>query len=192
MGHIPDTEITRDIGGSWSSLSEAGEATNLNPAHIQKYAAASFSVLSSCIKNVQGLKKNLKIIAKYFRLRFSRDATDVRDLTLAEMEGRSQAMHALTALNKVVPGFEKAKLRNFNMRIGIRDTRKIIGRYNLTATDVKNQARFDDSVGIFPEFIDGYAILILPTTGRYFEVNTFTLLPVFYYTKPTFTFTIRT
>ena len=107
----------------------------------------------------------------YFRLHFSRDATDVRDLTLAEMEGRSQAMHALTALNKVVPGFEKAKLRNFNMRIGIRDTRKIIGRYNLTAADVKNQARFDDSVGIFPEFIDGYAILILPTTGRYFEVN---------------------
>ena len=37
-------------------------------------------------------------------------------------------MHALTALNKVVPGFEKAKLRNFNMRIGIRDTRKIVGR----------------------------------------------------------------
>ena len=80
-------------------------------------------------------------------------------------------MHALTALNKVIPGFEKAKLRNFNMRIGIRDTRKIIGKYNLTENDVKNQARFDDSIGIFPEFIDGYAILILPTTGRYFEVR---------------------
>ena len=34
---------------------EAGEATNLNLAHIQKYAAAAFfSILSSCIKNVQG------------------------------------------------------------------------------------------------------------------------------------------
>ena len=37
MGVIPDTDLTRDIGGSWSSLSEAGEATNLNLAHIQKY-----------------------------------------------------------------------------------------------------------------------------------------------------------
>jgi hypothetical protein len=31
--------------------------------------------------------------------------------------------------------------------------------------------RFDDTIGIFPEFIDGYNILILPTTGRYFEVR---------------------
>ena len=36
--------------------------------------------------------------------------------------------------------------------------------------DVRNQARFPDSIGIFPEFIDGYNILILPTTGRYFHV----------------------
>ena len=33
-------------------------------------------------------------------------------------------------------------------------------------------ARFDDTIGIFPEFIDGYNILILPTTGRYFQVGT--------------------
>ena len=31
--------------------------------------------------------------------------------------------------------------------------------------------RFDDTIGIFPEFIDGYNILILPTTGRYFQVG---------------------
>ena len=43
-------------------------------------------------------------------------------------------------------------------------------RYNLTSEDVKNEARFGDSVGVFPEFIDGYNILILPTTGRYFQV----------------------
>ena len=43
-------------------------------------------------------------------------------------------------------------------------------RYNLTGEDVKNQARFEDTIGIFPEFIDGYNILILPTSGRYFHV----------------------
>ena len=56
------------------------------------------------------------------------------------------------------------------MTLGVRDTRKIVGRHNLTFRDVSQQARFDDSVGIFPEFIDGYNILILPTTGRYFQV----------------------
>ncbi len=42
----------------------------------------------------------------------------------------------------------------------------------MTAEDVKEEARFEDSIGIFPEFIDGYNILILPTSGRYFHVST--------------------
>jgi hypothetical protein len=45
----------------------------------------------------------------------------------AEMEGRRQGMYALQALKAVVPGFEKAKLRNFGMTLGTRDSRKIIG-----------------------------------------------------------------
>ena len=35
-------------------------------------------------------------------------------------------MFALKALNGVVPGFEKAKLRNFGMTIGTRDSRNVI------------------------------------------------------------------
>merc|ERR1711894_841364 len=85
--------------------------------------------------------------------------------------------YALQALKAVVPGFEKAKLRNFGMKIGTRDSRKIVGRYNLTSQDVRNEAKFEDSIGIFPEFIDGYNILILPTTGRYFQVPYGCLVP---------------
>ncbi|MEI8326803.1 MAG: FAD-dependent oxidoreductase, partial [Betaproteobacteria bacterium] len=88
------------------------------------------------------------------------------------------AVKALTALKGVVPGFENAKLRNFGMTLGVRDSRKIIGQYNLTGEDVRNQARFADSIGIFPEFIDGYNILILPTSGRYFEVPYGCMLPL--------------
>ncbi|MCI0467510.1 MAG: FAD-dependent oxidoreductase [Beijerinckiaceae bacterium] len=105
------------------------------------------------------------------------DGTDVFDLTRAEMEGRRQAMLAIKALQCFAPGFENAALRNFGMTIGIRDTRKIIGRYNLTGEDVRGEARFDDAIGIFPEFIDGYGILVLPTTGRYFHVPYGSLVP---------------
>ena len=105
------------------------------------------------------------------------DCTDVKDLTRAEMQGRREAMHALQALKEVVPGFEKAKLRNFGMTLGCRDSRKIVGRYQLTEQDVKSEARFSDSIGIFPEFLDGYNILILPTTGRYFQVPYGCLVP---------------
>jgi hypothetical protein len=130
------------IGGSWSALTDAGEATCLNMIYMLDF-----------------------------------DATDVRDLTRAEIDGRHQAILAIKALQKYVPGFENAKLRNFGMTLGTRDTRKIVGRYNLTERDVRNQARFEDSIGIFPEFIDGYGVLALPTTGRYFQVPYAIMVP---------------
>jgi ribulose 1,5-bisphosphate synthetase/thiazole synthase len=105
------------------------------------------------------------------------DGTNARDLTAGEIEGRRQAIHAVAALKRFMPGCEDAKLRNFGMTLGIRDTRKIDAHYNLTADDVKGEARFADAIGIFPEFIDGYGILILPTTGRYFHVPYRSLLP---------------
>lgn len=105
------------------------------------------------------------------------DGTDPADLTHFEMEGRKQAMHAVAAMRAYSPGCENARLRNFGMTLGVRDTRKIDAVYNMTSHDVREQARFDDSIGIFPEFIDGYGILILPTTGRYFHLPYRTLIP---------------
>jgi hypothetical protein len=132
----------KSIGGTWSAISETGEATYLNMVHMLEF-----------------------------------DGTDVRDLTRGEMEGRRQAMLAIKALQYFAPGFERAALRNLGMTIGIRDTRKIVGRYNLTEEDVRREARFEDSIGIFPEFIDGYGVLVLPVTGRYFHVPYGVLVP---------------
>ncbi len=98
------------------------------------------------------------------------DSTDVWDLTRAEIEGRQQVMWAVDALKKYTPGFEKARLRTIGSSLGARESRKIIGEYNITEQDVLNQARFEDSIGIFPEFLDGAGIAIMPSTGRYFHV----------------------
>jgi len=132
----------KSIGGTWSTISDSGDATYLNMIHLTNY-----------------------------------DGTDVWDLTRAEMEGRYQALQAIRALNHFAPGFENARLRNFGITLGVRDTRKIIGRYELTENDVRNQGRFEDSIGIFPEFIDGYGVLVLPTTGRYFQIPYRALVP---------------
>ena len=105
------------------------------------------------------------------------DGTDPDSLTEFEIEGRRQAMLAIDALRAYTPGCEGVRLRNFGMSIGIRDTRKIDAIYNMTETDVREQGRFEDSVGIYPEFIDGYGILILPTTGRYMHVPFRSLVP---------------
>ena len=105
------------------------------------------------------------------------DGTDPDSLTRFEIEGRRQAMLAIEALRRYTPGCETARLRNFGMTIGIRDTRKIDAVYNLTEADVREQGRFDDSIGIYPEFIDGYGVLVLPTTGRYLQIPYRSLLP---------------
>jgi len=42
---------------------------------------------------------------------------------------------------------------------------------------VRGQARFGDSAGIYPGFIDGYGVLILPATGRYLHIPYRALLP---------------
>ena len=105
------------------------------------------------------------------------DGTDPDSLTTFEIEGRRQSMLAIEALRHYTPGCEGIRLRNFGATIGIRDTRKVDCQYNMTSHDVREQARFEDSIGIFPEFIDGYGILILPTTGRYFQIPYRNLLP---------------
>ncbi len=105
------------------------------------------------------------------------DSTDVWDLTRAEMDGRQKAVWAFEALRKHAPGFGDSRLRSFNSSLGTRESRKIVGTYTLTERDVKNEARFDDCIGIFPEFLDAYGEVIMPTTGRYFQVPYGVVLP---------------
>ncbi len=105
------------------------------------------------------------------------DGTDPDSLTEWEIEGRRQSMLAIEALKAYVPGCSGARLRNFGMTIGIRDTRKIDAVHNLTEAQVRHEGRFADSIGIYPEFIDGYGVLILPTTGRYMQIPYRSMLP---------------
>ena len=105
------------------------------------------------------------------------DGTNADSLTHFEIEGRKQAIQAIEALRRYALGCSNARLRNFGTTIGIRDTRKIDAIYNLTEENVRGQAKFEDSIGIFPEFIDGYGVLILPTTGRYMQIPYRSILP---------------
>ena len=105
------------------------------------------------------------------------DCTDVEDLTKAEIQGREAVLKALEILREKVPGFENSKLRDYATTIGTRESRKIEGHYYLTEADVLGEARFEDSIGIFPEFVDGRQYLYIPTTGRYFQVPYRCIMP---------------
>ncbi len=74
------------------------------------------------------------------------DPLDPEDLTRAEVEARLQVMQLLDFFRARVPGFERARLAATGAQVGIRESRRIVGRYTLTAQDVLQARRFDDAI----------------------------------------------
>lgn len=74
------------------------------------------------------------------------DPTDVRALSAAEIQGRRQVGEYVRFLQREIPGYERAELVGLGMHIGVRESRRIHGEYQLTADDVLSARRFEDSV----------------------------------------------
>ncbi|MCW5658078.1 MAG: FAD-dependent oxidoreductase [Burkholderiaceae bacterium] len=76
------------------------------------------------------------------------DATDARQLSAGEIEGRRQVIEYLRFLRAEVPGFERAELIDIGTQLGVRETRRVQGAYRLRGDDVLHGARFPDSIGL--------------------------------------------
>jgi 2-polyprenyl-6-methoxyphenol hydroxylase-like FAD-dependent oxidoreductase len=78
--------------------------------------------------------------------------TDVFDWTRAELESRRQMRQIAAFLRRYVPGFERAYIAQSGVHTGVRETRRIVGEYQLTAQDVLEARKFDDVVarGAYP------------------------------------------
>ena len=82
------------------------------------------------------------------------DGTDPHSLTKAEIEGRRQVVALMKFLNEYCPGLENAYLMDTGAQAGIRETRRIKGKYMLSREDVLQPKRFDDSIARFSFFLD--------------------------------------
>ncbi len=76
------------------------------------------------------------------------DATDARQLSEGELEGRRQITEYFRFLKNEVPGFEESAIVDIAPQVGIRETRRVHGDYALTGEDILSSARFDDVIGI--------------------------------------------
>lgn len=76
------------------------------------------------------------------------DGTDVRQLTRGEIQGRRQVKDTFAFIRENTPGFEDAYVVDIAPQIGIRETRRIVGEYQLTEQDVLGCADFDDTIGV--------------------------------------------
>jgi 2-polyprenyl-6-methoxyphenol hydroxylase-like FAD-dependent oxidoreductase len=111
------------------------------------------------------------------------EATDPAALTSAEIEGRRQVQEYVRLFKNEFPGFEQAYLASTASMIGIRESRRLVGRYILTGDDVRRGAKFDDAIaccsapmedhdasqGVQWEFLEG---------GAYYQIPFRSLIPL--------------
>jgi hypothetical protein len=81
-------------------------------------------------------------------------ALNAARLTELEIEGRRQAALLCAWLRAEAPCFERAYLDAIAPRVGVRETRRIQGRYRMTRQDVLDGARFADGIARSAYFID--------------------------------------
>lgn len=110
------------------------------------------------------------------------DGSLVSDLTYAELKGRDDAEVTMEFLKKEIPGFENAFLSDTAVQVGIRETRRIVGKYVLTEADVLAGRKFPDTICLsswpLERWEDGKEpeMVLLPE-GHYYGVPYRSLLP---------------
>lgn len=74
--------------------------------------------------------------------------TDNNDLTRMYMDGREQAHIQAEYIKSKIPGFEKSFLTSTGSLLGVRESRRIVGEYVLTAEDLAFHRKWDDVIAI--------------------------------------------
>lgn len=82
------------------------------------------------------------------------DVTDPDRITAAEIEGRKQVKIIFDFLKKHIPGFENIRLLESSARIGIRESRRVVGEYILKHEDILQAKIFDDAIVILSSTVD--------------------------------------
>jgi len=112
------------------------------------------------------------------------DATDPKSMTEAEIEARRQAWQIARWLVENIPGFERAYLQQTAPQLGVRESRRVIGDYILTAEELLSACKFDDVIacGSYPVDIhnptgEGTVIKRLPP-GKWYDIPYRCLTPL--------------
>ena len=87
-------------------------------------------------------------------VRVPANPTDAADLTRAEMQGRADAHAMFRAWKQDVPAFADAYFIEAYPWIGVRESRRILGRHVLTEDDLMNARRFDDAIATGCWYLD--------------------------------------
>ena len=158
----------RGVHGLWELVREASEAGEL--------ALAREDILFFGTPHEREVSVNCTRVTGVL-------GTSVWDLTLAEWQARRQMRQIAAFLRKYVPGFERAYVAQSGIAIGVRETRRITGEYQLTADDILGAHKCDDVIarGTYPIDIHnpegkGTVLMRLPP-GESYDIPLRALVP---------------
>jgi FAD dependent oxidoreductase len=158
----------RGVHGLWALVRRASEAGELNLQREDMLFFATphpneVSVNSTRVTRVLGV--------------------DVWDLSYAEWCSRRQMRQIAAFLRKYVPGFEESYVLQSGVQVGVRETRRVLGEYQLNVDDVLGARKFDDAIarGAYPVDIhnpkgSGTVLKRLPP-GEAYDIPLRCLLP---------------
>lgn len=86
------------------------------------------------------------------------DGTDARQFSDAEVQGRRQIVDFFRFLKAAAPGFENSYILEIAPQVGIRETRRVLGDYQLTESDVLDCAGFADTIGVNGWMIEEHSV----------------------------------
>lgn len=75
------------------------------------------------------------------------DGTDGASISKAMAQGRRESLQLLAILRKHFVGFENARIKTVAPLLGVRETRRIVGDFQLTVEDLVQGREFEDIIG---------------------------------------------
>ncbi len=109
---------------------------------------------------------------------------DVWELTRAEWTARRQLDQVAEFLRRRVPGFAESYVAQSGVQVGVRETRRVLGEYQLTGEDILAARTFDDGIarGAYPVDIHNPAgtgtVLKRVPRGQAYDIPLRCLLPM--------------
>lgn len=100
-----------------------------------------------------GRQKDGSILINALQI-FGVDGLDPESIKDGMERGKRETYHILNFLRENFPGFEEARIKDFPPELYIRETRHIIGEYQLTIHDVLENRDFHDRIGIGSYAVD--------------------------------------
>jgi hypothetical protein len=77
---------------------------------------------------------------------YERSGLKSEDLTAASMNAREEIRRVVESMRKIAPKWDAVRLVATAPQIGVREGRRLQGRYRLTLEDLQRGARFDDGI----------------------------------------------